>query len=237
MYPSLIKALEYARAHGTTMSQTAEAIGVSPNALANYVTIARRKGEVVEFPKAPRKTSTPRVSPHLQRALEYSQRHGTTMTEAARALGIDTNALNCAVARARKAGLPVEWGAAHRAKPEQAKPAPRPAADPSDVPLDLIRHVRNGTAFWEQRPAPIGAVRRGPSPPVPPAPSNAAERHHTAAGIAWRLDVAPGEVERLRVMLGLPVYMTDIEADAIIRLLNPRTAPAPPCTHTPPAHP
>jgi hypothetical protein len=202
------------------MSQTAEAIGVSPNALANYVTIARRKGEVVEFPKAPRKTSTPRVSPHLQRALEYSQRHSTTMTEAARALGIDINVLNCAVARARKAGLPVEWGAAHRAKPEQAKPAPRPTTDPSDVPLDLIRHVRNGTAFWEERPAPIGAVRRGPSPPVPPAPSNAAERHHTAAGIAWRLDMRPAVVELARRILRLPTVMTDAEADAIGRLVK-----------------
>jgi transposase-like protein len=220
MYPILIKALEYARAHGTTMSQTAEAIGVSPNALANYVTIARRKGEVVEFPKAPRKTSTPRVSPHLHRALEYSQRHGTTMTEAARALGIDTNALNCAVVRARKAGLPVEWGAVAKAKPEPAKPAPRAIADPSDVPLDLIRHVRNGHPYWEKRPVPMGAVRRGPSPPVPPAPSDAAERHHTAVGIAWRLDVRAGEVERLRVMLGLPVHMTDGEADAISRIIR-----------------
>jgi transposase-like protein len=220
MYPILAKALEYAREHGTTMSQTAEAIGVSPNALANYVTIARRKGEVVEFPKAPRKTSTPRVSPHLQRALEYSQRHGTTMTEAARALGIDINVLNCAVIRARKAGLPVEWGAVHKAKPLPAKPVPRPAADPSDVPLDLIRHVRNGHPYWEKRPAPMGDRGRGPSPPVPPAPSDAAERHHTAVGIAWRLDVRPAVVERLRVMLGLPVYMTDGEADALTRLVK-----------------
>jgi transposase-like protein len=220
MYPILIKALEYAREHGTTMSQTAEAIGVTPNALAGYATIARRKGEAVEFPQAHRKTQAPRVSPHLQRALEYSHKHGTTMTETARALGIDTNALNCAAARARKAGLPVEWGGVHKAKPEQAKPAPRPAADPSDVPLDLIRHVRNGHPYWEKRPTPMGDPGRGPSRPVPPAPSGAVERHHTAVGIAWRLDVAPGEVERLRVLLGLPVYMTDSEADAIARLVK-----------------
>ena len=169
MYPTLIKALEYARTHGTTMSQTANAVGISPNALANYVTIARRKGEVVEFPKAPRK-------------------------------------------------MPV-------------KPAPRAAADPSDVPLDLIRHVRNGHPYWEKRPVPMGAVGRGPSPPVPPAPSDAAERHHTAAGIAWRLDVAPGEAERLRGLLGLPVCMTDGEADAIIRIIRgaaPSRRPDPP---------
>jgi hypothetical protein len=95
----------------------------------------------------------------------------------------------------------------------------------------------NGHPYWEQRPTPIGDPGRGPSRPVPPAPSNAAERHHTAVGIAWRMDVHPALVERLRVMLELPAFMTDAEADAISRLLHLRTAPSPPATHTPQGHP
>jgi hypothetical protein len=231
MYPILAKALEYAREHGTTMSQTAEAIGVTPNALANYATIARRKGEAVEFPKSARRTPAPRNSSHLQHALEYSQKHSTAMTETARALGIDLNALNCAAVRARKAGVPVEWGGVHKAKPERAKPAPRPTTDPSDVPLDLIRHVRNGQPYWERVSKPMGDPARGPSRPVPPPPSDAAERHHTAAGIAWRLDVRAATAELARRALRLPTMMTDAEAH---RLMEALTGAAPSGT---PDHP
>jgi hypothetical protein len=106
-----------------------------------------------------------------------------------------------------------------------------------DTTLDLIRHVRNGQPYWERISKPMGDPGRGPSRPVPPAPSDAAERHHTAVGIAWRMDVRAAMVERLRVLLGLPVCMTDGEADALTRLLHPRTTPNPPATHTPPAHP
>jgi hypothetical protein len=115
-------------------------------------------------------------------------------------------------------------------------PGARTATE-SEVPLELVRHVRNGHPYWEKRPVPMGDPGRGPSRPVPPAPSNAAERHHTAAGIAWRLDVRPAVVELARRILRLPTVMTDSEADALIRLLRPRTTPNPPATHTPPGHP
>jgi len=148
------------------------------------------------------------MHPTLVKALAYAAAHNTTVRETASAIGIKRDQLYAMLGNhTRHQGESIKW------------PGARTATE-SEVPLELVRHVRNGTAFWEQRPAPIGAVGRGPSPPVPPAPSNAAERHHTAAGIAWRLDVAPGEVERLRVMLGLPVHMTDIEADAISRIIK-----------------
>ena len=140
------------------------------------------------------------MNPTLARALEYAATHGTTATQTARAIGVNPNTLFSAMAAAARSGDRVTW-------PQ------RPARSYHE------RHVRNGTAFWSEC-APIGDPARGPSPPVPPAPSNAAERHHTAAGLAWRLDVRAGEVERLRVMLGLPVYMTDSEADAIARLVK-----------------
>jgi hypothetical protein len=183
---------------------------------------ARQAGHAIEFPKkAPARVVMPSL---LRRALAYSHEHGATMTETARAMGISPEALNGSCARARKAGAVFEWARVGGVKVEapapRPAPAPRQTTDPSEVPLDLIRHVRNGHPYWEKRPVPMGTVRRGPSPPVPPAPSDAAERHHTAAGIAWRLDVRGGEVERLRVMLGLPVYMTNGEADAIIRIIK-----------------
>ena len=165
------------------------------------------------------------MHPTLVKALAYAAAHNTTVRETASAIGIKRDQLYAMLGNhTRHQGESIKW------------PGARTATE-SEVPLELVRHVRNGHPYWEAVRAPIGDPGRGPSRPVPPAPSNAAERHHTAAGIAWRLDVRAGEVERLRVLLGLPVYMTDSEADAITRLLNPRTAPSPPCTHTPPAHP
>jgi hypothetical protein len=165
------------------------------------------------------------MNPTLVKALAYAAAHNTTVRETASAIGIKRDQLYAMLGNhTRHQGESIKW------------PGARTATE-SEVPLELVRHVRNGHPYWEKRPAPIGNPSRGPSRPVPPAPSDAVERHHTAAGIAWRLDVRAGEVERLRVMLGLPVHMTDSEADALIRLLNPRTAPALPCTHTPPAHP
>jgi hypothetical protein len=146
------------------------------------------------------------MNPILQAAIEYATVHGTNVYETAAALGMNRNTLAGMLGNETRSGRRVKW------------PAKAGAAQASEV--DLIRHVRNGHPYWEKRPVPMGAVGRGPSPPVPPAPSNAAERHHTAAGIAWRLDVRAGEVERLRVLLGLPVYMTDGEADAIIRIIR-----------------
>jgi hypothetical protein len=165
------------------------------------------------------------MHPTLVKALEYATAHNTTVRETASAIGIKRDQLYAMLGNhTRHQGESIKW------------PGARTATE-SEVPLELVRHVRNGHPYWEKRPVPMGAVGRGPSPPVPPAPSDAAERHHTAVGIAWRLDVRAGEVERLRVLLGLPTMMTDGEADAITRLLNPRTAPSPRATHTPPAHP
>jgi transposase-like protein len=222
MNPTLARALEYAAAHGTTLTETARALGIKPMTLEGVASKARQAGHAIEFTKKP--TTRVVMPPLLQRALAYSHEHGTTLTETAVAMGIQPAALNNSSGRARKAGAVFEWARAGRTTAKAPAPTPAPVpkqtADPSDVPLDLIRHVRNGTAFWEQRPgSPMGAGR-GPSRPVPVAPSNAAERHHTAVGIAWRMDVRAGEVERLRVMLGLPVCMTDGEADAIIRIIR-----------------
>jgi hypothetical protein len=148
------------------------------------------------------------MNPALTAAIEHARTHGTTIHETAIALGISRQMLYGLIGNhTRHEGERVTW------------PCPRTVIS-SDVPLDLIRHVRNGHPYWEQRPAPMGEPGRGPSRPVPPAPSNAAERHHTAVGIAWQLDVRAGEVERLRVMLGLPVCMTDAEADALIRIIR-----------------
>jgi hypothetical protein len=146
------------------------------------------------------------MNPTLQAAIEYATAHGTNVYETAAALGLNRNMLAGMLGNETRSGRRVKW------------PTKAGAAQTGEV--DLIRHVRNGHPYWEKRPVPIGAVGRGPSPPVPPAPSNAAERHHTAAGIAWRLDVRAGEVDRLRVLLGLPVHMTDSEADAISRIIK-----------------
>jgi transposase-like protein len=233
MSPTLTRALEYARTHGTTLTETARALGIKPMTLEGVASKARQAGHAIEFPKkAPAKVVMPSL---LRRALAYSHEHGATMTETARAMGISPEALNGSCARARKAGAVFEWARVGGVKVEAPAPTPAPAprqtTDPSDVPLDLIRHVRNGTAFWEERPAPIGNPSRGPSRPVPVAPSNAAERHHTAVGIAWRLDVRPAVVELARRVLRLPTVMTDAEAAAITRLIRdaaPSHTPDPP---------
>ena len=166
------------------------------------------------------------MNPTLVKALEYARTHKTNLADTAIALGISSESLRGLMGNHfQRTRERVQW------------PSTKTTAKSDDAPLDLIRHVRNGHPYWEQRPAPMGDPGRGPSRPVPPAPSNAAERHHTAVGIAWRMDVHPALVERLRVMLELPAFMTDAEADAISRLLHLRTAPSPPATHTPPGHP
>jgi len=148
------------------------------------------------------------MHPTLVKALAYAAAHNTTVRETASAIGIKRDQLYAMLGNhTRHQGESIKW------------PGARTATE-SEVPLELVRHVRNGHPYWEAVRAPIGAVQRGPSRPVPPAPSNVAERHHTAAGIAWRLDVRAGEVERLRVLLGLPVHMTDSEADAISRIIK-----------------
>jgi hypothetical protein len=148
------------------------------------------------------------MHPTLVKALAYAAAHNTTVRETASAIGIKRDQLYSMLGNhTRHQGESIKW------------PGARTATE-SEVPLELIRHVRNGHPYWEKRPVPMGAVARGPSPPVPPAPSDAAERHHTAVGIAWRLDVRAGEVERLCVLLGLPVHMTDGEADAIGRIIK-----------------
>ena len=148
------------------------------------------------------------MHPTLVKALEYAAAHGTTIPETAKAIGIKRDQLYSMMGNhTRHQGESIKWPGAR-------------TATASEVPLELVRHVRNGHPYWEKRPTPMGDPGRGPSRPVPPAPSNAAERHHTAAGVAWRLDVRAGEAERLRVMLGLPVYTTDAEADAIARLVK-----------------
>jgi transposase-like protein len=208
----LEEALAYSREHGTTMTQTADAIGISTNALANYVVIARRRGQTIEFPKAPRKPPTSRVSTHLARALEYAREHGTTLTQTARALGIDLNALNCAAVRARKAGVRVEWGTGERRATPEPEHKPRASSDPSDVPIsDLIRHVRNGTTFWEVR-RPMGDPGRGPSAPVYPAEADSLRRHNTISGLAWRWAVDVATVEAARVRMGMGAFLTDGQA-------------------------
>jgi hypothetical protein len=151
------------------------------------------------------------MNPTLAKALEYAATHGTTATQTARAIGVNPNTLFSAMAAAARSGDRVTW-------PQ------RPARSYHE------RHVRNGTAFWAEC-TPMGDPGRGPSPPVPPAPSDAAERHHTAAGIAWRLDVRPAVVELARRVLRLPALMTDAEADAIIRIIRgaaPSHTPDPP---------
>ena len=148
------------------------------------------------------------MHPTLVKALEYAAAHGTTIPETAKAIGIKRDQLYSMMGNhTRHQGESIKW------------PGARTSTE-GDVPLDLIRHIRNGHPYWEQRPTPMGDPGRGPSRPVPVTPSNAAERHHTAVGIAWRLDARAGEVERLRVLLGLPTMMTDSEADAITRLIK-----------------
>jgi hypothetical protein len=155
------------------------------------------------------------MNPTLQAAIEYATVHGTNVYETAAALGMNRNMLAGMLGNETRSGRRVKW------------PTKAGAAQTGEV--DLIRHVRNGHPYWEKRPVPMGAPSRGPSPPVPPAPSNAAERHHTAAGIAWRLDVRPAVVELARRILRLPTVMTDAEAAILCNTLT--------ATHTNGAHP
>jgi hypothetical protein len=157
------------------------------------------------------------MHPTLVKALAYAAAHNTTVRETASAIGIKRDQLYAMLGNhTRHQGESIKW------------PGARTATE-SEVPLELVRHVRNGHPYWEKRPVPIGAVGRGPSRPVPPAPSNAAERHHTAAGIAWRLDVRPAVVELARRILRLPTVMTDAEAAILCNTLT--------ATHTNGAHP
>ena len=160
------------------------------------------------------------MHPTLVKALAYAAAHNTTVRETASAIGIKRDQLYAMLGNhTRHQGESIKW------------PGARTATE-SEVPLELVRHVRNGHPYWEAVRAPIGAVQRGPSRPVPPAPSNAAERHHTAAGIAWRLDVRPAVVELARRVLRLPTVMTDAEAQ---RLMATLTDAAPSHTPDPPA--
>jgi hypothetical protein len=148
------------------------------------------------------------MHPTLVKALAYAAAHNTTVRETASAIGIKRDQLYAMLGNhTRHQGESIKWPGAR-------------TATVSEVPLELIRHVRNGHPYWEKRPVPMGDPGRGPSRPVPPAPSNAAERHHTAAGIAWRLDMRPAVVELARRVLRLPTVMTDAEADAIGRLVK-----------------
>ena len=159
------------------------------------------------------------MHPTLVKALAYAAAHNTTVRETASAIGIKRDQLYSMLGNhTRHQGESIKW------------PGARTATE-SEVPLELVRHVRNGHPYWEKRPVPMGDPGRGPSRPVPPAPSNAAERHHTAAGIAWRLDVRPAVVELARRILRLPTVMTDAEAAAISRLIRgaaPSHTPDPP---------
>jgi hypothetical protein len=223
MSPTLTRALEYAAIHGTTLTETARALGIKPLTLEGVASKARVAGHAIEFPKK----AAPRVvmPPLLQRALAYSHEHGATMTETARAMGISLEALNGSCTRARKAGAVFEWARtgvkveAPAPKPTPAPapaPAPKPTTDPSDVSLDFIHHVRNGHPYWEKRCTPVGDPRRGPSAPVPPSPSDATERPWTAAGIASVLDRRPALVDLARRLYGFPVCMTEGEARVVM---------------------
>jgi len=161
------------------------------------------------------------MNPTLTAALEYAATHGTTIHETATALGISRQMLYGLIGNhTRHEGERVTWPCAR-------------TVTCSDVPVvDLIRHVRNGHPYWEKRPVPMGDPGRGPSRPVHVTPSDAAERHHTAAGIAWRLDVRPAVVELARRVLRLPAVMTDAEAQRLMAIV---TDAAPSDTPDPPA--
>ena len=149
------------------------------------------------------------MNPTLTIALEYARTHKTTVWDTADALRIPRNALAQMLSAEARAGRKVKWPVYRN----------RQTMAPGETPLDIVRHVRNGTPFW-QEVRPMSDPRRGPSRPVMPAPSNAAERPWTAAGLASALDKRPALVDLARRFYGLPVHMTDAEAHTLTAALD-----------------
>lgn len=149
------------------------------------------------------------MNPTLTIALEYATTHKTTVWDTADALRIPRNALAQMLSAEARAGRKVKWPVYRN----------RQTMQPGEAPLDIVRHVRNGTPFW-QEVRPMGDPRRGPTRPVMPAPSDAAERPWTAAGLASVLDKRPALVDLARRFYALPMLMTTEEVHDLAAALD-----------------
>lgn len=215
MNPRLKAALDYACKHNATKTEAARACGIRPDLLSAWLGRAKRNGAPIEWPgklpsrAAPRpkpEPPQPKGNPDLDRALEYAREHGTSMADTARALGISPAALGGMLGSRAKAGNKIHWPA--RRIEEQPDDAPIPTPE---LP-ELVRHVRNGTPYWEEIRKPFGAVGRGPTPPTYPTPADGLRRHNTIPGLAWRWALDVSAVEAARVRMGMGVFVTDAQA-------------------------